>query len=122
MEFIGKGGYGKGALWVALRLPEGHVMAHANQARITTFLPCDDEDTCRMAPDVVSFAIKRGYWKGGATDPAFSFSGTYDPVTFEGARFCEVLTPHPFACCTPQPHAAPPLHAAPLSMMHLIAC
>jgi dipeptidase len=34
MEFIGKGGYGKGALWVALRLPEGHVMAHANQARL----------------------------------------------------------------------------------------
>ena len=66
----------------------------------------------------VTFAIKRGYWKGGATDPAFSFSGTYDPVTFEGARFCEVLPRHPFACCTPQPHAAPPLHAAPLSMMH----
>ena len=42
MEFIGKGGFGKGALWVALRLPEGHVLAHANQARITTFLPCDD--------------------------------------------------------------------------------
>ena len=53
MEFIGKGGFGKGALWVALRLPEGHVLAHANQARITTFLPCDDENTCRMAPDVV---------------------------------------------------------------------
>ena len=37
----------------------------------------------------VSFAIERGYWRGGATDPAFSFSDTYDPVTFEGARFCE---------------------------------
>ena len=48
-----KGGFGKGALWVALRLPEGHVLAHANQARITNFLPCDDENSCRMAPDVV---------------------------------------------------------------------
>ena len=83
------------------------------QARITSFLPCDDEDTCRMAPDVVSFAIKRGYWKGGATDPAFSFSGTYDPVTFEGARFCEVpqllTTLHPL------------VHAALLSMLYHLA-
>ena len=54
----------------------------------------------------VTFAIKRGYWRGGATDPAFSFSGIYDPVTFEGARFCEVLQPlatrcTPLARCTP---------------------
>tara|TARA_B110001452_G_scaffold112080_1_gene92955 strand:+ start:843 stop:1868 length:1026 start_codon:yes stop_codon:yes gene_type:complete len=89
MEFIGKGGFEKGALWVALRVPEGHVMAHANQARITQFLPCDDADKCRMAPDVVAFAIKRGYWKGAADDTAFSFSDIYDPVSFEGARFCE---------------------------------
>jgi len=65
------------------------VHAHANQARITTFLPCDDPSTCRMAKDTVTFAIDRGYWHGSATDPAFSFSDTYDPVTFSGARFCE---------------------------------
>lgn len=89
MELIGKGGFEKGALWVALRVPEGHIMAHANQARITRFLPCDDEKACLMAPDVVSFAIAHGYFHGEADDPSFSFSDVYDPVTFEGARFCE---------------------------------
>ena len=42
-----------------------------------------------MSSDAVTFAIAHGYWKGAADDPAFSFSDTYDPVTFEGARFCE---------------------------------
>ena len=83
MELIGKGSYGKGIVFVALRVPDGYVHAHANQARITTFLPCDDPSTCRMAKDTVTFAIDRGYWHGSATDPAFSFSDTYDPVPFE---------------------------------------
>ena len=89
MEFIGKGSFEKGAVWVALRVPDGHFMAHANQARIRHFLPCDDANTCRMAADVVTFAIERGYWRGKADDPAFSFSDTYDPLTVFGARFCE---------------------------------
>ena len=58
MELIGKGGFEKGTLHVALRVPDGHIAAHANQARITRFLPCDDPSTCNAAPDVVSFAIK----------------------------------------------------------------
>ena len=89
MELIGKGKWGKGIVWVALRVPDGYISAHANQARITTFLPCKDESECMAAADVVSFAIERGYWKGAVDDPSFSFSDTYDPVTFEGARFCE---------------------------------
>ena len=102
MEMIGKGEWGKGVVWVALRVPDGYISAHANQARITTFLPCDDESTCMAAPDAVSFAIERGYWKGSATDPAFSFSDTYDPVTFEGARFCEARVFSIFAQARPQ--------------------
>ena len=62
--------------------------------------PCTCTRTCHVHVQV-TFAIKRGYWKGGATDPAFSFSGTYDPVTFEGARFCEVLTPAPLCMLHP---------------------
>ena len=89
LEFIGKGGFEKGAVWVALRVPDGHIAAHANQARITQFLPCDDPNTCMMAPDTVTFAIKRGYWKGAPDDTSFSFSDIYDPLTFSGARFCE---------------------------------
>jgi len=89
MELIGKGDFGKGLLYVALKVPDGHFVANANQARITSFLPCTDESTCLMAPDVTSFAIARGLWNSSATDPAFSFSDVYDPLTPTGARFCE---------------------------------
>ena len=89
MEIIGKGEYGKGLLWVALRVPDGYLTANANQARITQFLPCDDPNTCMMAADVVTFAIKHGLYDGKPTDRHFSFSDIYDPVTPTGARFCE---------------------------------
>jgi len=87
MELLGRGDYGEGVLYVALKIPDGYMMAHANQARITEFLPCDDPATCRCSPDVVEFAQKHGFYDGEKAD--FSFSGVYDPVTFEGCRFCE---------------------------------
>ena len=87
MELIGKGRHGKGLVWVALRVPDGYFTANANQARITQFLPCDDPSQCRAAPDAISFAARHGYFNGSAAD--FSFSDVYDPLTPEGARFCE---------------------------------
>lgn len=86
MEVIGKGEFGVGAVWVAMRLPEGAVCAHANQARITQF-PLNDPDNCLYSSDVISFARERGYYSG--TDEDFSFSDVYDAVTFSGARFCD---------------------------------
>lgn len=62
--------------------------SHANQARITTF-PLDDPETCLYAEDVVSFAKEKGYVRKDLPDTEFSFSDTYDPLTFTGARFCE---------------------------------
>eukprot|EP00929_Paragymnodinium_shiwhaense_P002818 TRINITY_DN103117_c0_g1_i1.p1 TRINITY_DN103117_c0_g1~~TRINITY_DN103117_c0_g1_i1.p1 ORF type:complete len:608 (-),score=54.10 TRINITY_DN103117_c0_g1_i1:41-1864(-) len=86
MEIMSKGNFSKGAVWVAVRIPDGYVSAHANQARIQKFA-WDDPDNVRYAEDVASFARKIGVYKG--TDADFSFSDVYDPVTFEGARFCE---------------------------------
>ena len=77
----------KGAVWVAVRIPDGYVCGHANQARIRQF-PLDDPENCLYAPDVISFAREMGYYSG--TDEEFSFSDTYAPVDFSGARFCEV--------------------------------
>jgi dipeptidase len=84
----------KGAVWVALRIPDGYVCAHANQARITTF----DYQTVNNwedpnadvfnAPDVISFAKIKGFYAG--EDKYFSFSDVYTPVDFGGARFCEI--------------------------------
>lgn len=102
-EMIGKGEGKKGAVWVALKVPDGYVCAHANQARITTFPLADGKKSvtfsqrnnlsgaeveCFYADDVISFAREKGWFKG--KDEEFSFSDTYAPVTFGGARFCEV--------------------------------
>jgi dipeptidase len=94
MELIGKGEWGKGAVWVALQIPDGYVSGHANQARITTFdyqkenRWNDKEATVYNSKDVISFAKERGYFDG--KDSEFSFSDTYAPVDFGGARFCEI--------------------------------
>lgn len=86
MELIGKGDFEKGAVWVALRVPDGYISGHANQARITTF-PMNDPQNCLYAKDVISFARARGWFSG--KDNEFSFSDTYAPVDFGAARFSE---------------------------------
>ena len=86
LELIGKGEGKKGAVWVAMRIPDGYISGHANQARITTF-PLDDNENCLYAEDVISFAKENGWYDGKDRD--FSFSDVYAPIDFEGARFCE---------------------------------
>ncbi len=103
LEMIGKGEGEKGAVWVARRIPDGYVSGHANQARITTFPLADGKTSITSdemdkifnkevntvySADVISFARKKGFYKG--PDKDFSFSDTYAPVDFEGARFCEI--------------------------------
>lgn len=86
MELIGKGPEDKGIVWVARRIPDGYVSAHANQARITTF-PWDDPENCLYAPDVADVARKFGWFKGENKD--FSFSDAYAPADFGALRGCE---------------------------------
>lgn len=86
MEMIGKGPDVKGAVWVARRVPDDCVCAHANHSRITTF-PLNDRDNCRFSKDVISFAREKGYYKGKNAE--FSFSDAYDPLSFSAHRFCD---------------------------------
>ncbi len=86
LEMIGKGEGEKGAVWVAVRIPDGYISGHANQARITTF-PLNDPANCVYSKDVISFAREKGWFNGANKD--FSFSDVYAPVDFGGARFCE---------------------------------
>ena len=86
MELIGKGPNDKGIVWVARRIPDGYVSAHANQARITTF-PWDDPENCLYAPDVAEVARKFGWYEG--EDKDFSFSDAYAPADFGALRGCE---------------------------------
>lgn len=76
----------KGAVWVAKRIPDGYISAHANQARITT-LDFNDPENCLYSPDVISHAREMGVFSG--KDKNFSFSDVYNPVDFGGARFCD---------------------------------
>ena len=85
-EIIGKGEGQKGAVWVARRIPDGYICGHANEARITQF-PLNDPENCLFSSDVITFARSKGYFDG--KDEEFSFSDTYAPVTFSGARACE---------------------------------
>jgi len=86
MDLIGKGPDNKGIVWVARRIPDGYICAHANQSRITTF-PQNDPDNCLFAPDVISFAREKGYFSG--EDCEFSFRDAYNPLDFGGARGCD---------------------------------
>lgn len=86
MEMIGKGPNNKGAVWVAIRIPDDCIAGHANQARIHTF-PLDDKENCLYSPDVISFAREKGYFTGLNRD--FSFSAAYAPVDFGALRGCD---------------------------------
>jgi dipeptidase len=86
MEMIGKGEGEKGAVWVAVKIPEGYISGHANQARITTF-PLNDPENCLFSEDVISFAREKKFFNGKNSD--FSFSDVYAPMDFGAARFCD---------------------------------
>ena len=93
MELIGKGtnlrngvNMQKGIVWVAMRVPDGAICAHANQARIGKF-PLNDPENCIYAPDVISFARRKGYFEGPDSD--FSFKKAYGPADFGTVRGCD---------------------------------
>lgn len=86
MDLIGKGTGSKGAVWVAMRVPDDCISAHANQSRIGRF-PLNDPDNCLYAKDVITFAREKGYFKG--KDEDFSFCEAYAPADFSARRFCE---------------------------------
>lgn len=94
MEVIGRGKGKVGAVWVAMKIPDGMIAGHSNQARITTF-PRNDSENCLYSHDVVSLAKEIGIYQSAPDDPddlKFSFSDIYDPITFMGARASEART------------------------------
>ena len=86
MEMIGKGPGRKGAVWVAIRVPDDCISAHANQARIRQF-PLKDKKNCIYSKDVIKFAREMGYFDG--KDKDFDFAAAYCPADFSGLRYCD---------------------------------
>jgi dipeptidase len=85
MEMIGPGQGGTGALWVAIKIPDGMIAAHANMSRISEF-SLDDPDNVLYSKNVISFAIEKGYYDPKSGKP-FSFSEVYNPPTEEQVRY-----------------------------------
>ncbi|MBQ5729711.1 MAG: C69 family dipeptidase [Bacteroidaceae bacterium] len=86
MEMIGKGKGREGAVWVAVRIPDDCIAAHANHSRIHKF-NLKDKDNVMYAKDVITFARQKGYFTGKDAD--FSFSTTYAPADFGAIRYCD---------------------------------
>ncbi len=86
LEIIGTGGKG-GAVWVAMKVPDGMIAAHANHARIGEF-PLDDPNNCTYSYNVISFAIEKGYYDSKSGKP-FEFNNIYDPPSSEHIRYSE---------------------------------
>jgi len=76
----------KGIVWVAIRLPDGTISAHANRARIRQF-PLDDPENCLYAPDVIEHARETGLYQG--PDSLFSFAEAYGPADGGTVRGCD---------------------------------
>lgn len=73
MEMIGKGAE-KGAVWIAVRIPDDAISGHANEPRIRK-VNLKDRKNVRYSKDMISFARKRGYFSG--KDEDFSFADAY---------------------------------------------
>ena len=86
LDMIGKGPGKKGAVWVATRIPDDCISAHANQCRTTT-INFKDKENCMWSKDVVKFARQQGYFSG--KDKDFNFAAAYNPFDFSGLFVCE---------------------------------
>lgn len=84
MEMVGKGGDEKGAVWVAIRIPDDCVAVHANSSRITRF-NLKDKNNVLYSKDVITYARKKGFFTG--RDAEFSFRDAYCPSV--SIRSCE---------------------------------
>ncbi len=85
LEIVGTGKEGKGAIWVAVKIPDGQVSATANMSRIHEF-PMNDPENVLYSKNVVSYAVKHGFYDP-KKDGKFSFSRAYNPPTEEQIRY-----------------------------------
>ena len=97
MEMVGKGAGRKGAVWVALRVPDDAICAYANSSRIQQFPQAKKVDKklgffvvegeCMYSADVITLARELGLYSGADAD--FSFREAYGPLDFSAIRYCE---------------------------------
>jgi dipeptidase len=108
MEMIGPGEGGRGAIWVALRVPDGYISCFANKSRIGEF-PLDDPENCLYSDNVISFAADKGYYDPASGEP-FRFCDAYGPATPENLRYCSTRVWSIFRRAAPSKEFSPDYH------------
>ncbi|MBT3244689.1 MAG: hypothetical protein HN352_16185 [Bacteroidetes bacterium] len=108
MEIIGKGTGNTGAIWVALRVPDGYVSCHANLSRIGE-IPFEDKENCMYSEDVKSFAIEKGYYDPGSGEP-FRFNLAYCPPSPGSLHSCATRVWSILRRCAPSLNLSPDYH------------
>lgn len=86
MEMMGTGTGSHGVVWVAMRIPDNAICAHANQSRIGKF-SLKDKENVLYSKNVIKYARKMGWFNG--KDEDFSWKNTYAFPDFSGRRFCD---------------------------------
>ncbi len=86
LEMVGTGTGGEGAIWVAVKIPDGMISCHANKARIGTF-PLNDPENCIYSDNVIHYAIEHGYYDPESGKP-FEFNEAYCPSSPSNLRYC----------------------------------
>ena len=99
MEMVGPGPGGKGAHWVALRVPDGYVSAYANLGRIGTF-PLDKPKECVYSPGLIEFAAEKG-WYDPDSGQAFNWREAFHPATPQQKRYTATRVWSLFRRCAP---------------------
>lgn len=110
LEIIGPGPGGKGAEWVAVRVPDGYVSCHANKARIGEF-PLDDPENCIYSENVISFAVEKGYYDPKSGEP-FRFCDVYCPPTPKNVRYASTRVWSILRRAAPSLNLSPDYHRA----------
>ena len=108
LEIIGPGKGGKGAEWVAVKVPDGYISCHANKSRIGEF-PLNDSKNCLYSKNVISFAIEKGYYNPSSGKP-FRFCDAYCPSTPKNRRYSDTRVWSVFRRASPSKNFSPDYH------------
>lgn len=108
LEIVGTGPGGKGAVWAAMRVPDGQISCHANQSRLGE-IPRNDPDNCIYSENVESFAVSKGWYDPKSGKP-FRFYEAYCPETPISRRVCDARVWSVFRRAAPSLNLSPDYH------------
>ena len=77
LEIVGCGEDCIGAVWVAQRIPDGHIGVNANASRILG-IDLEDSDHFMASGNIFDVAAENGWWDRSSGEP-FRFAYAYDP-------------------------------------------